>query len=146
MPVSPPDNDGARAAARLNALAPALLGELPFGILVADGDGAMHAWNAAARRLLGDDGREDLEVRKADRVARAAALDEHVRSKRDRDEDDRDEHEGPLEPHPTPVHTMCTCTSTGIERGSPCRCAVTNTLPRADDLKTATPFTCLSVG
>jgi DNA-binding SARP family transcriptional activator len=55
MPLPPPDTGGARAAARLRDLAPTLLAELPFGVLVADRDGAMGAWNAAARRLLGDD-------------------------------------------------------------------------------------------
>jgi DNA-binding SARP family transcriptional activator len=47
----------AGAAARLDSLAAPLLAELPFGILVADHDGRMRAWNAAARRLLGDDPR-----------------------------------------------------------------------------------------
>ncbi len=55
MPDSSPDTRGARAAARLDDLAAPLLAELPFGILVADGDGCLQAWNAAARRLLGDD-------------------------------------------------------------------------------------------
>jgi DNA-binding SARP family transcriptional activator len=54
MPSRPPDIEGARVAARLRDLAPALLAELPFGILVADRDGAMYAWNAAARKLLGE--------------------------------------------------------------------------------------------
>ena len=40
---------GALALARLNDLAPGLLGQLPFGILVADRGGAMGAWNPAAR-------------------------------------------------------------------------------------------------
>jgi DNA-binding SARP family transcriptional activator len=57
MPYRPPDMNGARAAARLYDLAPTLLAELPFGVLVADRDGAMDAWNGAARRLLGDDRR-----------------------------------------------------------------------------------------
>ncbi len=56
MPYPSPDN-GARAAARLHDLAPTLLAELPFGVLVAGRDGAMDAWNGAARRLLGDDRR-----------------------------------------------------------------------------------------
>jgi DNA-binding SARP family transcriptional activator len=47
----------AGAGARLDSLAAPLLAELPFGILVADHDGRMRAWNAAARRLLGDDPR-----------------------------------------------------------------------------------------
>ena len=54
MPNSSPDN-GAGAVARLHDLAPKLLAELPFGMLVADRNGAMHAWNPAARRLLGDE-------------------------------------------------------------------------------------------
>jgi DNA-binding SARP family transcriptional activator len=49
------DTPGPRAAARLHDLAAPLLAELPFGILVADGTGTLQAWNAAARRLLGDD-------------------------------------------------------------------------------------------
>ena len=58
MPDTPlPDIGGSRAAAALHALAPSLLAELPFGILVADRDRVMRAWNAAARRLLGDDPR-----------------------------------------------------------------------------------------
>lgn len=57
MPAPTPHTGGAHALARLNDLAPGLLAELPFGILVADRDGAMGAWNPAARRLLGDDPR-----------------------------------------------------------------------------------------
>jgi DNA-binding SARP family transcriptional activator len=57
MPAPPADTGGARAAARLNDLAAELLAQLPFGILVADREGAMQAWNPAARRLLGDDAR-----------------------------------------------------------------------------------------
>jgi DNA-binding SARP family transcriptional activator len=57
MPHPSSDTDGSRAATRLHALAANLLAELPLGVLVADGEGAMHAWNAAAQRLLGDDGR-----------------------------------------------------------------------------------------
>jgi DNA-binding SARP family transcriptional activator len=52
-----PRTHGAHAAARLDDLAASLLAELPLGILVADGDGRMHAWNAAARQLLGEDPR-----------------------------------------------------------------------------------------
>jgi DNA-binding SARP family transcriptional activator len=55
--ADPSSDTGARAAARLDDLAAPLLAELPFGILVADRHGRMQAWNAAARRLLGDDPR-----------------------------------------------------------------------------------------
>jgi DNA-binding SARP family transcriptional activator len=44
----------ARVSARLHDLTPGLLAGLPFGLLVADRDGSMQAWNPAARRLLGD--------------------------------------------------------------------------------------------
>jgi DNA-binding SARP family transcriptional activator len=54
-----PHTRDARAAARLDDLAPTLLAQLPFGVLVSDDDGRMQAWNAAARRLLGDDPRLD---------------------------------------------------------------------------------------
>jgi DNA-binding SARP family transcriptional activator len=54
MPSHPADTEGARIAARLRDIAPALLAGLPFGILVADRDGTMYAWNPAARTLLGD--------------------------------------------------------------------------------------------
>ena len=54
-----PDTRGARAAARLDDLAPGLLAQLPFGVLLSDHHGRMQAWNAAARRLLGDDRRLD---------------------------------------------------------------------------------------
>jgi DNA-binding SARP family transcriptional activator len=47
----------APASARLRDLADTLLVDLPFGILVADGDGRLEAWNAAAKTLLGDDAR-----------------------------------------------------------------------------------------
>lgn len=57
MAASSADTPGAHAVARLNHLAARLLAELPYGILVADRGGAMHAWNPAARRLLGDDPR-----------------------------------------------------------------------------------------
>jgi DNA-binding SARP family transcriptional activator len=57
MAESSPHTRGARAAARLDALAPTLLAQLPFGVLVSDSDGRMQAWNAAARRLLGNDPR-----------------------------------------------------------------------------------------
>jgi DNA-binding SARP family transcriptional activator len=59
MAASSADTPGAHAVARLNHLAARLLAELPYGILVADRGGAMHAWNPAARRLLGDDPRLD---------------------------------------------------------------------------------------
>jgi DNA-binding SARP family transcriptional activator len=62
MPHPSPDN-GARASARLHDVAPTLLAELPFGVLVADRDGAMEAWNGAARRLLGDDRRLSEDAR-----------------------------------------------------------------------------------
>jgi DNA-binding SARP family transcriptional activator len=52
-----PHTRGARAAARLDDLAPRLLAQVPFGVLVADHDGRMQAWNAAASRLLGNDPR-----------------------------------------------------------------------------------------
>src|SRR5215218_464447 len=55
--ADPPSDTGARAPARLDDLAAPLLAELPFGILVADRQGRMQAWNGAARRLLGDDPR-----------------------------------------------------------------------------------------
>jgi DNA-binding SARP family transcriptional activator len=54
-----PHTRDARAAARLDDLAPTLLAQLPFGVLVSDDDGRMQAWNAAARRLLGNDPRLD---------------------------------------------------------------------------------------
>jgi DNA-binding SARP family transcriptional activator len=57
MAASSADTPGAHAVARLNQLAARLLAELPYGILVADRGGTMHAWNPAARRLLGDDPR-----------------------------------------------------------------------------------------
>jgi DNA-binding SARP family transcriptional activator len=57
MADPPTHKRGARPSARLRQLAASLLAELPFGILVANGEGRMHAWNDAARRLLGDDER-----------------------------------------------------------------------------------------
>jgi DNA-binding SARP family transcriptional activator len=55
--MSPPRKTPAPVAARLHDLTPAVLAGLPFGLLVADGDGSMQAWNPAARHLLGGDPR-----------------------------------------------------------------------------------------
>jgi DNA-binding SARP family transcriptional activator len=56
-PQSCDASTGASVSARLNDLAPEILAGLPFGVLVADRDGCMLAWNAATKGLLGDDPR-----------------------------------------------------------------------------------------
>src|SRR3954471_1434110 len=57
---------GAPVSARLNHLAPEILAGLPFGVLVADRNGCMLAWNAATKGLLGDDPRLGEDAREGD--------------------------------------------------------------------------------
>src|SRR4029079_14868573 len=67
--------------------------------------------DVAAPRGAGCDRCENVEVRERDRVARATALDQHVREQEQRQQEQRQQEKRVPERHLPPAHTASSCTT-----------------------------------